>query len=97
MNHYRYSQKTRCGTGTEAIIFLDHLVLCQAHRYVLFNCEEDTPFVKKHLQIIKIANRRAKQIDISHIHSDQFPKWFKAERLKQEGDNIVLKDSKRLA
>lgn len=38
--------KNRCGMGKEEIIVLDPLVLSQAHRYVLFNCEDVTPFIK---------------------------------------------------
>ncbi|KAH9697062.1 hypothetical protein KPL71_023450 [Citrus sinensis] len=77
--------KTGRGMGKEEIIFLDPLILSQAHRYVLFNCEEVTPFIK--------------QIDITRIHSEQFPKWFETEvkRVQQEGDNAVSEDLKRLA
>ncbi|KDO41522.1 hypothetical protein CISIN_1g037486mg [Citrus sinensis] len=75
--------KTGHGMGKEEIIFLDPLILSQAHRHVLFNCEEVTAFIK--------------QINITHIHSEQFPKWFETKRVQQEGDNAVSEDLKRLA
>ncbi|KAK1578760.1 hypothetical protein Q3G72_032943 [Acer saccharum] len=88
-----------CGKGKQESIYLDHLVLSQAHRYVLFNCAEVDSFIKRHIQIVKSTNRRARPIEITRIHNETFPKWFQTEvlQLYHHGDVHVNEDLKWLA
>ncbi|KAF0912255.1 hypothetical protein E2562_013207, partial [Oryza meyeriana var. granulata] len=58
-----------------SMIELDHVSWMQAHHYVLINCEEVAPYIKKHHQFLSLGKRLRKR-DVERIHHETFHIWF---------------------
>ncbi|KAL4283366.1 hypothetical protein GQ457_16G015240 [Hibiscus cannabinus] len=60
-------------------LVLDEQGLAQAHRYVLFNSDEVSPYIKKQEQEIKRRNRRKRfsPFEIHKLQSETFNTWFR--------------------
>ncbi|GMI63944.1 hypothetical protein HRI_000063700 [Hibiscus trionum] len=67
-------------------LVLDEQGLAQAHRYVLFNSDEVSPYIKKQEQEIKRRNRRKRfsPFEIQKLQSETFHTWFR--------DHVALLD-----
>uniref|UniRef100_A0A2N9IH12 CRIB domain-containing protein n=1 Tax=Fagus sylvatica TaxID=28930 RepID=A0A2N9IH12_FAGSY len=66
-------------TGAMLSITLDQKSMTQAHRYVLFNCDEIIPFRNVHKDRIKaqLHPRRVSDDQIHKIHMEKFCDWFR--------------------
>ncbi|KAK8479167.1 hypothetical protein V6N13_037837 [Hibiscus sabdariffa] len=60
-------------------VVLDEQGLAQAHRYVLFNSDEVSPYIKKQEQEIKRRNRRKRfsPFEMQKLQSETFNTWFR--------------------
>ncbi|GLT29175.1 hypothetical protein SLA2020_040570 [Shorea laevis] len=60
-------------------IKLDSQSFLQAHRYILFNTHEVTPFIEQHKDFLKKQHRspRLSQFEIERRHSLTFHEWFR--------------------
>ncbi|KAK8490203.1 hypothetical protein V6N11_028918 [Hibiscus sabdariffa] len=68
-------------------LVLDEQGLAQAHRYVLFNSDEVSPYIKKQEQEIKRRNRRKRfsPFEIHKLQSETFNTWFRDYDERQPG------------
>ncbi|KAK8484700.1 hypothetical protein V6N13_139901 [Hibiscus sabdariffa] len=66
---------------------LDEQGLVQAHRYVLFNSDEVSPYIKKQEQEIKRRNRRKRfsPFEMHKLQSETFHTWFRDHDERQSG------------
>ncbi|KAL4385879.1 hypothetical protein GQ457_09G021950 [Hibiscus cannabinus] len=83
-------------------LVLDEQGLAQAHRYVLFNSDEVSPYIKKQEQEIKRRNRRKRfsPFEIHKLQSETFNTWFRdyvAALLDRQEDTSVVDVVKWLA
>uniref|UniRef100_A0A2N9G202 DUF4218 domain-containing protein n=1 Tax=Fagus sylvatica TaxID=28930 RepID=A0A2N9G202_FAGSY len=72
-------QKALLQKGAMLSITLDQKSMTQAHRYVLFNCDEIIPFRNVHKDRIKaqLHPRRVSDDQIHKIHMEKFCDWFR--------------------
>ncbi|KAL4388416.1 hypothetical protein GQ457_09G021810 [Hibiscus cannabinus] len=82
-------------------LVLDEQGLAQAHRYVLFNSDEVSPYIKKQEQEIKRRNRRKRfsPFEIHKLQSETFNTWFRdyVPLLDRQEDTSVVDVVKWLA
>ncbi|KAL4347510.1 hypothetical protein GQ457_17G000020 [Hibiscus cannabinus] len=82
-------------------LVLDEQGLAQAHRYVLFNSDEVSPYIKKQEQEIKRRNRRKRfsPFEIHKLQSETFHTWFRdyVALLDRQEDTSVVEVVKWLA
>ncbi|KAM0873062.1 hypothetical protein ACQ4PT_038316 [Festuca glaucescens] len=57
-------------------ITLDRNAWLQAHRYVLFNYDNITPYLSKHLEYLSSTGQR-NALQIDKIHHDEFHEWLR--------------------
>lgn len=67
---------------------LDFTKWTQAHRYILFNSDDFTPFRIMHLEILRntIDERHASNDELQKRHQDQFCNWFQDYVMKMDDD-----------
>ncbi|KAK8690052.1 hypothetical protein V6N13_088756 [Hibiscus sabdariffa] len=72
-------------------VVLDEQGLAQAHRYVLFNSDEVSPYIKKQEQEIKRRNRRKRfsPFEMQKLQSETFNTWFRDHDERQSGWLLV--------
>ncbi|GLU06513.1 hypothetical protein SLE2022_235410 [Rubroshorea leprosula] len=75
-------------------IKLDSQSLLQAHRYILFNTHEVTPFIEQHKDFLKKQHRspRLSQFEIERRHSLTFHEWFRDRVTRMEQQGYVISE-----
>ncbi|GKV52344.1 hypothetical protein SLEP1_g58932 [Rubroshorea leprosula] len=75
-------------------IKLDSQPLLQAHRYILFNTHEVTPFIEEHKDFLKKQHRspRLSQYEIERRHSLTFHEWFRDRVARMEQQGYVISE-----
>ncbi|KAF5442008.1 hypothetical protein F2P56_036986 [Juglans regia] len=65
---------------------LDFTAWTQAHRYILFNSDDFTPFRMMHLEILRntIDERHVSNEELQKRHQDQFCNWFQDYVMKMD-------------
>ncbi|XP_068304238.1 uncharacterized protein [Pyrus communis] len=68
-----------CYMGSGENVELDLNVLDQCHRYILYNCDEVSPFRRQHEEFLKTKHRRERLTmrQIKELSKKEFPEWFK--------------------
>ncbi|KAI5435912.1 hypothetical protein KIW84_022366 [Lathyrus oleraceus] len=73
--------------------FLDSATKAQAHRYVLFNCDEVNTFIREHDDIVSSQTKGRRWVK-AKTQSHDFSEWFKTRALKDDV-SIQLQDFSR--
>ncbi|XP_058746397.1 uncharacterized protein LOC131619303 [Vicia villosa] len=85
--------RSLCGKKNGKPFFLDSTSKAQAHRYLLFNCDEINTFIREHDDIVNSQTKGRRWVK-AKTQSHDFSEWFKTRALKDD-ISIQLKDFSR--
>ncbi|CAK8543900.1 unnamed protein product [Lathyrus sativus] len=75
--------RSLCGKKNGKPFFLDSTTKSQAHRYLLFNCDEVNTFIREHDDIVNSQTKGRRWVK-AKTQSHDFSEWFKTRALKDD-------------